>query len=286
MAITLKNNSGYEATYLPEKGMTLASFKKNGIEVIDQETLALFEERRAGLGPLIGPHFHQRPQSRVPKVENESLFPEIALARSLGRSDPFSHGLGRFAEWKVETSENSITATLSGKDLFRGVPLSQLEGQDFTLTYEASLKESGLHIDYSVVSETDSVVGLHYYYRLPHKRGVVQSKVGSLVQVNETKIAVPESWGYHDHELKFELNKPADFTFYPHPHPLATTIDLFTDEFDLSVHYSSPSQANGWQLWHPQDATFVCIEPLSAQNPRKPILSASSLKVHLAIQTK
>ena len=64
--IRLKNTStqGHplEATFLPEGGMNLCSYRLGEIEVIDQETLPLFEERRAGLGALIGPHFHQREQ--------------------------------------------------------------------------------------------------------------------------------------------------------------------------------------------------------------------------------
>lgn len=57
--LTLKNKD-LTATFLPELGMNLASYKKGDYEAIDQNTQGEFEERFAGLGPLIGPHFHHQ----------------------------------------------------------------------------------------------------------------------------------------------------------------------------------------------------------------------------------
>src|SRR5947209_3792431 len=88
-----------QATFLPEKGMNLVSFKKGNLEVIDQSTLPLFEERFAGLGALIGPHFHRRLPETLPHIADESLFPHIARVKAKGAADPFSHGIGRYAPW-------------------------------------------------------------------------------------------------------------------------------------------------------------------------------------------
>ena len=82
--IKLKNTSptgkSLVATFLPDGGMNLCSYKLGDIEVIDQQTLPLYEERKAGLGALIGPHFHQRQE--VPSGYDESLFPHIAKGKA------------------------------------------------------------------------------------------------------------------------------------------------------------------------------------------------------------
>lgn len=283
MEVVLSDPSGYEAVFYPLEGMTLASYKKHGIEVIDPATRAGFDERRGGLGPLIGPHFHMRSPSRIPHLPDESKFPLIAAAKEKGRQDPFSHGIARYVAWKYENTSNSLKGTLSGKDLWEGVPLAILEGQNFTYTFEANLSEKGLQIDLSIVSDTDSLVGLHYYYRLPQKKGLVKAHVQNRTLINSKTVAIPENWGYQDHLLEFELDKPADFTFYSHPDPLQNNIELITNEYKLSVQSNSLNQETCWQLYHPDEASFVCIEPLSAASPRNPILSASFMKIILKI---
>lgn len=282
--VTLKHDSGYEALFLPEEGMTLASFKRHGVEVIDPETKVLFEKRRGGLGPLIGPHFHQRPSARLPALPELQNHPLFELARQTGRIDPFSHGIARYVPWKWEQKENTLTASLDGKMEWEGIPLSRIEGQAFSLTFTAMLSEKGLKLDYAVVSESDSVIGFHYYFRLPGKKGVVSSRVKNKMLVEGKEASVPESFGFQEsHELIFDLNQSVDATFYPFPDPCRAEVLLATDEFDLKVRYECRNEENGWQLWHPPGASFVCIEPLSAKNPQKPILTASSLSVLLEI---
>src|SRR5687767_2858709 len=81
-----------EARFAPLRGMNLLSYKKGEIEAIDQSTRPLFEERSAGLGAFIGPHFHHR--TLIPPVPDESLFPHIAILKARGVQEPFSHGIG------------------------------------------------------------------------------------------------------------------------------------------------------------------------------------------------
>ena len=157
----------YTAHFLPEKGMNFVSLKKGEIEAIDQSTRRGFEERFAGLGAMIGPHFHHR--KLLPPPPDPKLFPHVANS-----SEPFSHGIGRYAPWNVEGScEMHIDATLSGSDTWNGVALKDLEGQDFKMTYSAKLLDEGLQIELSVVSDTESIVGLHTYYALADGAGVV-----------------------------------------------------------------------------------------------------------------
>lgn len=255
--------SPYEAIFAPLHGMNLLSFKRDGIEVIDQATKGAFEERFSGLGPLIGPHFHRRLPELVPKVQGESLFPHIARCKAKGILDPFSHGVARYCPWKTEVKGNQIQGEISGKDLWNGVPLSLIEGQNFVMKMKAVLSSSGLSIDLSVVSDTDSLVGIHYYYRLPNGKGRIRSG-----------------------NLNLELKEAIDTTFHLSPNPLAGDILLETEEYFLKTHYHCLCEENSWQLFHPENASFVCIEPISAKDPRHANLSVSSLSIQLQISSQ
>ena len=278
------NGELLQATYDPGKGMNLISYKKGDIEVIDQSTRPLFEERYAGLGALIGPHFHRRHPGTIPSVKDESLFPHIARVKAKGTQDPFSHGIGRYAPWKAEHTETKVTATLSGKDEWNGVPLSALEGENFKMWYTAELLPQGLKIEISVVSDYASIVGLHYYYALPTGKGKVTSDVQKTYYDGVELKTIPADWPYDaKHKLTWDLDRPADYTFQPFFNPLAAKILLDAEVYRLEVSYTCLCQENSWQLYHPQEASFVCIEPLSAQCPRRPNLTASALNVHIEI---
>ena len=281
----VKEGQWLEATFLPGMGMNLISYKKGELEVIDQSTRSLFEERFAGLGALMGPHFHRRRPEILPKIPDESLFPHIARVKQKGNIDPFSHGIARYAPWKVlESSRTKIRAIITGKDVWNGVPLSMLEGQPFVMKIDAELSELGLTIDLSVVGESDTIVGIHYYYNLPQGKGHVISSVKPDYLVNGVSSPIPKSRGYDDqNKLSFDLAQEADFTFHPFPNPRSGTIILDAIDYKLQTTYASPSQENSWQLYHPAGASFVCIEPLSAQDPRHPNLSVSSLNIRLEI---
>lgn len=273
-----------QAVFLPEKGMNLISYKKNDIEVIDQSTWNIFEERYAGLGALIGPHFHRRPPEIVPKVKNEALFPHIARVKAKGVQDPFSHGIARYAPWKAEASQTSVKAVLTGKDEWNGVSLAELEGQNFKMQLSAELKENGLHLALSVVSDTASLVGIHYYYALPDGQGRVISQVQNQVIIDGKLQSIPSNWDFNDqHELKFNLDQEADFTFRPYPDPLAGKIVLETKGYRLHTYYSCICEENCWQLYHPKGASFVCMEPISSQDPRHPNLTVSAVNIQIEI---
>ncbi|MGA8164379.1 MAG: hypothetical protein WB791_05050 [Waddliaceae bacterium] len=287
-AISLKNQTPegipLEATFLPDKGMNLISYRRGEVEIIDQSTRPDFERRFAGLGPIIGPHFHHRKPHLIPDISNEEQFPHIAICREEKRSDPFSHGVGRYAPWSAEATENSIHAALSGKETWNDVPLAAIEGQDFQMHFDVELTPAGLQLHLSVVSEADSIVGIHYYYRLPQERGTVRSQVQNAYIVNDVKKPLPSDWSFDSrHILTYELNQDTDFTFFPYPNPLKGEIILNTTEYQLVTTYDNDSQENSWQLWHPHGASFVCIEPVSSQDPRHPNLTVSSIKIRLEI---
>lgn len=279
-----KQGEHLQATFLPDKGMNLISLKKDQLEVIDQSTYHLFEERYAGLGALIGPHFHRRKSETLPKIKDESLFPHIARVKAKSIQDPFSHGIARYAPWKAESTQDSVKAQIIGKDTWNGVLLSDLEGQNFNMTLEASLKEEGLFLNLSVVSDTTSLVGIHYYYALPQGKGRIISSVQNQTLIEGELKSIPSHWLFDSQQrLIFDLEEEADFTFYPYPDVLKGDILLETDEYQLHTHYYCNCAENCWQLYHPKGASFVCIEPISSQDPRHPNLTASSLSIHIEI---
>lgn len=272
------------ALFLPDKGMNLISFRKGDLEVIDQSTRPLFEERYAGLGALIGPHFHHRKPEVIPQIKDESLFPHIARVKAKGIQEPFSHGIARYAPWTAEATATAVKARLSGKDLWNGVPLSSLEGQNFTMTLDAELGDRGLSLRLSIVSDTNSLVGIHYYLACPGGRGRVISEVQNQVRIEGELKPIPAAWNFDSqHRLVFDLKEEADFTFRPYPDVLHGNILLETDAYRLRTGYSCLCAENCWQLYHPKEASFVCIEPISAQNPHHPVLTVSSLNIQLEI---
>lgn len=286
--IVLKNKSldglPLEATFLPEKGMNMVSYKKGSVEVIAQSTKDLFDERYSGLGPLIGPHFHRRHPAILPAIAKEELFPHIARIRAKGILDPFSHGIARYAPWVYEATETTVKAILTGKDTWNGVPLADLEGQNFKMHFDASLLPQGLQLDLSIVSDTNSLVGFHYFYHLPDGDGKITSSVQEIYLDKDGKKDIPKEWQNEKKQLQFSLNQFADYTFFPYPSPLHAEILLETSLYRLKTAYRCNCQENAWQLYRPEGASFVCIEPVSAQFPKHPILTVSALSVLLSIE--
>jgi D-hexose-6-phosphate mutarotase len=288
--ITIQNsNSAGEtlsATFDPRKGMNLLSYKKGDIEVIDQSTRPLFEERAAGLGALIGPHFHRRNSNILPKISNEKLFPHIAKVKAKGVDDPFSHGIARYAPWKAEASEcrSSVTAELSGQDEWEGVPLADLQGQDFKFQFHADMTVESLEITLSIVSKSDSLIGFHYYYALPQRKGSVHSRVRDHYLDQGIQKDMQKTWVNNDgNSLEFNLDEEADYGFFPYLDHTRGEIILDAKTHKLKVNYDCGNEENTWQLYHPKGASFVCIEPISATNPRKPILTVSTIQLALSV---
>lgn len=286
VAITLNhatsNGIVYQASFEPEKGMNLTSFKINDFELIDQTTRTAFNNRFSGLGPLIGPHFYRRQKDTLPFLRNEDKFSHIAYVKEHGIEDPFSHGIARYAPWKYDHGKWWISGILSGKDKWNDISLAELEGQDFTIRFHAQLTNQGLELDLSIVSDTDSLIGIHYYYYLPEGNGVIKSRVQKTVLIDRKPTIIPSDWNFNkNHELLFNLDREADFTFTPFPNPMAGEIVLETSKYHLLTKYWSNSQENCWQLYHPKDSSYVCIEPISSQDPLHPNLTVSQLKITL-----
>ena len=277
------NNVPLKAVFLPDKGMTLASYCKGDVEVIDQATRGEFDARGAGLGCLIGPHFHEQKEQWIVPVKDESLFPHIAVARKTGHKDLFSHGIGRYAPWNYTVSGNAIRAHLSGSDKWKGIPLAELEGVDFQMHFEAELTPKGLNLAMRVSSNRVCLIGTHYYYTLPKGKATVTSQVQDQYNdMGQFKPMLSKWTSGGNHSLLFDLAEAADYGFLPLSE-CRGVVELQTATHSLRISYQGENDEVSWQLYHPKGASFVCIEPTSAKNPRNLTATSSLLKVQIEI---
>lgn len=286
--VTLENFSpdGHKlkAVFAPEKGMNLVSYEMSGISIIDERTMPLFEQRLAGLGALIGPHFHHRQESDIAHNFDPEIFPHIKTLKK-DQKEPLSHGIARYVPWRYQATSTQIDAHLSGKDYYKDYKLKDIEGMDFEMHYHAMLLPDGLLIDYRVQSEKPSVIGLHYYYSL-QDNATVEAFVDSQYRVGNDWVAIPENLYIQEKEkLKIPCQGSMDYGFistYHENHPFHR-INLKSEKQIVHVEYTaSDEDESSWQLYHPEHESFVCIEPLSAKNPRKPQLKSSHLQVKIS----
>lgn len=291
--VVLRNRTGsgedLEAVFNPGKGMNLLSFKRGSIQIIDQSSRSLFEESSNGLGAIIGPHFGSRKLDIIPPVSQtqESLFTHITRLKEIGISDPFAYGIGRYAPWQFQSTSTKIQGTLSGKDIWNGVPLSALEGQGFKMWFSAELTASALEIEMSVVSDSDSLVGIQYHYRLPNGKGKIVSSVQKEGIFFEGRREIFKEYNLDSQQrltqvLGDEVEK-LDCVFLPFPDHRRGDILLETEEYHLLTSYSCVCQENSWKLSYPNNASYVCIQPVSSQDPYHPNLTVSSIKIRLEI---
>ena len=287
--VTLTNydseNKQLTAVITPSHGMNLLSYKRDSVEVMDQSTHEEFLMRYSGHGPLIGPHFHEFTQHTLPSSVTSEKFPHVKIMQERKRKDPFSHGIARYAPWSYVHSGTQIQGELHGKDLWNGVPLQDIEGQDFEMRFEARLLSTGLFIKYSIQSEKPSVIGLHYYFALQGETSYFQTHVRSKLNDNGTLKAVPQEVLSHDHELlHLPLDEAHDCGFYPLEDEKGFRTSLVTQDYTLNAHYFVPNSMEFMvQVYRPENAPYCCIEPLSAQEPRMPVLTHSQLECKLEI---
>jgi hypothetical protein len=266
---TTKEGVPLSAVFAPDEGMNLLSFKKGEIEVIDQSTRGLFLERFAGLGSLIGPHFHHRPLSKIPPIPFENLFPHIARVKAKGVVEPFSHGIARYAPWQYKATKNTLSAKLSSTDLWMGVILSSLEGFNFKMYFDIQLSPDGLMLELGVDAEEPAVIGFHYYYSLQKGPAQIKAQVEEQYREAGSWKKIPEAW-LEKGQLVFDTQEAADYGFIPKMKDYTAEIFLETSTSTVKVSYQAGDNDHSFQIYRPKDASYVCIEPLSAKNPQKP----------------
>lgn len=245
-------NVPLEATFDPDHGMRLMSFRKGKIEVIAGES-----------GP-IGPHFGL-------------LHPGI-------NPHAYVDGIARYAPWKATSTENTIRAQLSGKEEWNGKAISSLEGQAFKMEIIASLTPEKLAIQISVVADADALVGYGCHFKLAKGAGHVISDVQDHFLEKTGAKPVPTEWGYdHQRRLRVNLDRPIDAIFHPFPNPLMTSIRLEAGAYQLDLRYRCQNAENAWQLKRSAAGSSVYLASLGAKSPFRPVLTVNSILMELSI---
>lgn len=284
-----ENNQKLEAQFSCNYGMNLVSFKKDNIEIIDQNTKPLFTERCAGLGALIGPHFHHRPSNKIQQNFDIHLFPHIKRNLDQGVKEPFSHGIARYVPWKHKESLTQIDAMLSGSDSYKNTFIKELQGFNFEMHLNVKLVHDGLILDYRCESEIPSVIGFHYYFNCD-KSSKIKAHVKSIYRDGLNYRSIPDTWlGQTQDHISLLAQEPLDFGFQSQrdKDKSMNLIILENQSYDLHIEYiSSNENESSFQVYHPKEGSFVCIEPLSSFSPNTPIHKTNHLQMKLSIYKK
>ena len=126
-----------------------------------------------------------------------------------------------------------------------------------------------------------SIAGLHYYYALNGTTGNVQMKCAPEYGDKCIYRPIPSRWQDKEGNLNFDLAEEADYTFNPISPDFTGEALLTTPTHTLKIHYKTATPENAFQLYHPPGATFVCIEPVTAKDPRKANQKKNSLFVKI-----
>ena len=276
------NGEEYHVTFLPLNGMPFVSFKRGDVEIIDQSTWQLFHEKNAGLGQLIGPWFYHRKNDAIPMVADTSLFPHISRIKS---QEPFSHGIGHFVRWNYSNSDTSIRAHISGMDAIGNVTYASLAGFDFKFDYEAHLTSAGLEIDLKVESPTNRCfAGLHTYYSLEKNSGRVSINCDEKYNDMGTLRVIPDKWRGKETTLDFDFKEAADYGFFPNTEEKCGVAMLTTGNRKVKISYkANDANEHGFQVYHPEGASFACIEPGTARNFREAKLKRNHIKIKIEV---
>ncbi len=280
-----ENGKKVEACFAPDEGMNLLSLKIKGKEVLDLSTKEMFSLRSAGLGALIGPHFHHRSSPYIPIKRDLSFFKHIKKLPET-QKELFSHGIARYVPWKYQADGTQIIATLKGSDLFHDCPIKELEGFDFEMHFEARAIHDGLLIDYRIQSQTPSVIGFHYYYKAS-KNAFLTSLVKPSYRSNKGINQIPqEIYKMDQKKLYLKIENEIDWGFFPilDENTTGNLIILDNEDYHLHIEYaSSNDNDSSFQVYHPKESSFVCIEPLSSLNPREPTSLFSHIQLKISL---
>lgn len=198
--------------------------------------------------------------------------------------DPFHHGIGRYVPWQAEIKDNRILANLEGKEVWKEQSLASHEGQAFKMTFAAKLDTQGLSLDLSIVSETDSLIGIDYYLAIPPSlNSTLTASTARLCMDGKEKKEVDSLWTRNSMgEIVIPLHESSiDCTFYPSSNPLEGSAVLNTSLYNLGIRYSCSCQENCWRIVHDKKDDFIRFQVLSSQDPCHPNLTVSSLSIFL-----
>jgi galactose mutarotase-like enzyme len=134
-----------------------------------------------------------------------------------------------------------------------------------------------------VQSDSPSVIGLHYYYALPSTGGTIKASVENSYRIQDNWKRTPSSLLDNEGSLLFDATQEADFGFIPKSKNGFFEILYENADYTLKIRFQTEDEEASFQIYRPKDASYICIEPLSAKDPKKPLLKSSRLKVFLEL---
>ncbi|OGN62633.1 MAG: hypothetical protein A3F09_03895 [Chlamydiae bacterium RIFCSPHIGHO2_12_FULL_49_11] len=273
----------YEAHFDVERGLNLISLKKGEVDLIEQSTRPIFEERMGGLGPLIGPHFYERREQDIPFTPDASMFPHVRAMQREGKKDMFSHGIARYVQWNEDSTDTTLTAHLSGMDTHHGMTLAALEGFNFRMDFKAHLSSSGLNIDFKCESEGHPcILGLHYYFSVHQPAAFIRLRSEEKYNDKQDWKPLRPEWKREGGRIELPMTDEYDFVFVPKLENGVAHAELIDKSQVLSVSYTPVHSEHSFQIYHPKEAPFVCIEPVSATNARRVTATKNHLKIRIS----
>jgi galactose mutarotase-like enzyme len=265
-----------EAVVSPDMGMSLLHFSIDRVPILQKSRQKDFVEGRKGFGPLILPHFNQR--ASYPAVPDTVLkqSAHISYMKKNGINDPFQHGIGRYASWdyEVRTDEEkvSVAGTLTGETEYHGIPVSDIVGFDFTAFVTYTLSKGNLTVKLDITGDEPVAAGIHFYYAVPQKgESAVSMSVDSIGKLGDDSLF---EFSSHQKDGKFftlSLKGGHDTVFYPvNEADGFARYKLKTPDYRLDtrvrVQGNKEETFDSVVVFSPEDADFVCIEPLSEEN--------------------
>lgn len=237
-------------------GLRLTSLRKGKIEAI----------AHAAPAGIIGPRFGAR-----------------RSALTGNTPERFVHGVGRFADWKVSRTDQSFVATCTGEDMLDGKALKDIEKQPFRMEVRGDLTEKGLSLAFSIVSDTDSCLGLETQFMLATGRGSVEGRTHHQYAQEQVRKDLPVGWIDPDsYKLYFDLTQEANCVFNPPAGQTGNALRLETPEYKLAIVMETDSSESCWQLKKKAGSHEVSLSLMTAENPYKPQLTASAMRTHFS----
>jgi hypothetical protein len=246
---------GWRAVVSPDMGFALVDYSVKEVQILDLKRTPNFIDNRKGLGPLILPHFNQ--EGPIPAAVDAKKFPHAAKLKEININHPFQHGVGRYMPWTVTTGENYVEGKISGADKFNGYSLKEIAGFDFSATVRYVAGPYQLLVTFDVTGDKPVFAGIHFYY--------------DLVNAATATVTLPVE-GQKD-ALVVKLDQALDNVYLPPRTKDVAKCRLETDTYRLDTFIKTagaPEESfDAVTIFSPKDATFVCVEPLSAV-PGKP----------------
>ncbi|GEM_PF-2379203 len=227
----------------PQEGLRLKSFKIGG-----QERLAT----RSALPFVVGPHFGKR----NPKL--------------LGHEDPYPNGLAAYAPWEAELRGEELVATLKSDE-----STAEKQGFGFYLSLKMKILDQSIDIQLDTTSEEEGLAGVLFPFA--SGKGTLLTDSKKLVYREAELVPLPSVFQERSsEELEADLSQPFATPLYPRLDPLKG--HLQTDAIQLEAHF--PSQESS--LYVQNEGGVLWMGGMTAQNPDRPTLTASSLRINVS----